>query len=88
VSEQTGERANGRTGEWANRRTEEPTNGRVGCRAIAGPGGGAPSASPPAARGGQNAIGTRSVNVTSGVSRVRPAPIDRFNVVFGVNRYE
>lgn len=39
-------------------------------------------------RAGQNEIGTRSVKVTSGVSRVRPAPIDRFTVVRGVSRYE
>lgn len=33
-------------------------------------------------------VGSRTVNDTSGVSRVRPAPIATFNVRFSLRRYE
>jgi hypothetical protein len=36
----------------------------------------------------QNIIGTRMVTVASGVSRVTPTPSVKFNVRFGVSRYE
>jgi hypothetical protein len=39
-------------------------------------------------RKGQNVIGNRNESVISGVSRVRPAPSEKFSVVFGESRYE